>query len=104
MIYREVGQFKTDYKSDSATFPIAQDRMGIAVMLVLALVVVPLYGHYSSNGEFFINGIMLPFMIFSLATVGLNILMGYAGQLSLGTGAFLRRGCLCLLQAVYVLS
>ena len=88
MIYREVGQFKTDYKSDSATFPIAQDRMGIAVMLVLALVVVPLYGHYSSNGEFFINGIMLPFMIFSLATVGLNILMGYAGQLSLGTGAF----------------
>ena len=42
MIYREVGQFKTDYKSDSATFPIAQDRMGIAVMLVLALVVVPL--------------------------------------------------------------
>ena len=62
--------------------------MGIAVMLVLALVVVPLYGHYSSNGEFFINGVMMPFMIFSLATVGLNILMGYAGQLSLGTGAF----------------
>ena len=88
MIYREVGQFKTDYKSDSAVFPILQDRIGIAVMLLLAFVVVPLYGHYSSSGEFFINGIMLPFMIFSLATVGLNILMGYAGQLSLGTGAF----------------
>lgn len=92
MIYREVGQFKTDYASDSATFPIFQDRVGIGVIIFLALVVVPLYGHYSANGEFFISGIMLPFMIFALATVGLNILMGYAGQLSLGTGAFMGVG------------
>jgi branched-chain amino acid transport system permease protein len=88
MIYREVGQFKTNYKSDSAVFPILQDRIGIAVILLLALVVVPLYGHYGESGQFFMSGIMIPFMIFALATVGLNILMGYAGQLSLGTGAF----------------
>jgi len=65
MFYREAGQFKTDYKSDSAAFPILQDRLGIAFMIFLA-----------------------PFMIFALVTIGLNILMGYAGQLSLGTGAF----------------
>ena len=88
MFYREAGQFKTDYKSDSAVFPLLQDRLGIGVMLFIALVLVPLYGAYSSNGEFFLNGIMIPFMIFALVTVGLNILMGYAGQLSLGTGAF----------------
>ena len=92
MIYREVGQFHTGYKSDAATFPIRQDRIGITVILLIALVVVPLYGHFSSNGEFFINGVMLPFMIFALATVGLNILTGYAGQLSLGTGAFMGVG------------
>ncbi|MFK7962439.1 MAG: branched-chain amino acid ABC transporter permease [Burkholderiaceae bacterium] len=88
MFYREAGQFKTDYKSDAAVFPILQDRIGLGVILLLALVAVPLYGHFSETGAFFINGIMIPFMIFALATVGLNILMGYAGQLSLGTGAF----------------
>lgn len=88
MFYREAGQFKTDYKSDSAVFPILQDRIGVAFMIFVALVIVPLYGTYSSSGEFFLNGIMIPFMIFALVTIGLNILMGYAGQLSLGTGAF----------------
>ena len=35
---------------------------------------------------------MLPFLIFSLAALGLNILTGYAGQLSLGTGGFMACG------------
>ena len=46
MIYREVGQFHTGYKSDAATFPIRQDRIGITLILLIALVVVPLYGHF----------------------------------------------------------
>jgi branched-chain amino acid transport system permease protein len=92
MIYREVGQFKTDYRSDSAVFPILQDRVGIAVILFVTLVVVPIYGGSSANGEFFLNGVMIPFLVFALATIGLNILTGYAGQLSLGTGAFMGVG------------
>ncbi len=86
MFYREAGQFKTTYEADQAIFPILQDRMGIAVIMVLALVI-PLFAT-----DFVLASIMIPFLIFALATVGLNVLTGYAGQLSLGTGAFMGVG------------
>ncbi len=35
---------------------------------------------------------MIPFLIFSLAAIGLNLLTGYTGLLSLGTGAFMGVG------------
>ncbi len=87
MFYREAGQFKTSYKEDSAIFPILQDRIAIAFYLFVAFVVIPLAG-----SEFFINSIMIPFLIFTLAAIGLNILTGYTGQISLGTGAFMGAG------------
>ncbi len=87
MFYRETGQFKTTYEADSAVFPILQDRIGIAAMLVFMFVVVPLFAN-----DFVINAIMIPFLIFSLAAIGLNILTGYTGQISLGTGAFMGVG------------
>lgn len=87
MLYREVGQFKTDYAADMAVFPIRQDRIGIAVILVLAYVAVPLFGN-----SFFVATIMIPMLIFTMAAIGLNILTGYAGLISLGTGAFMGVG------------
>jgi branched-chain amino acid transport system permease protein len=87
MLYRETGQFKTTYAADHAIFPIRQDRIGIAVILALAYVAIPLV---ASN--YWLSTIMLPFLIFSLAALGLNILTGYAGQLSLGTGGFMACG------------
>ncbi len=87
MFYREAGQFKTSYGADQAVFPILQDRFGIGVILVIAFVAIPLFGN-----DFFIASIMIPFLIFTLATIGLNILTGYCGQLSLGTGAFMGVG------------
>ena len=39
MLYREVGQYKTSYAADMAVFPIFQDRIGLAVILVVAFVV-----------------------------------------------------------------
>jgi branched-chain amino acid transport system permease protein len=87
MLYRETGQFKTSYAADHAIFPIRQDRIGIAVILALAYVAIPLV---ASN--YWLSTIMLPFLIFSLAALGLNILTGYAGQLSLGTGGFMACG------------
>jgi branched-chain amino acid transport system permease protein len=87
MFYREVGQFKTSYKADQSIFPILQDRIGIAVILFVAFAIIPVFG-----SDFFLNSIMIPFLIFSLATIGLNILTGYTGQLSLGTGAFMGVG------------
>lgn len=87
MLYREAGQFKTTYASDQALLPIAQDRIGLILILAVAFVALPLLA-----SDFFLSSIMIPFLVFSLAAVGLNILMGYAGQLSLGTGAFMGVG------------
>ena len=87
MFYREVGQFKTSYTADSQVFPILQDKIGIIAMLVIAYLIIPL-----SANDFFITTVMIPFLVFSLATIGLNILVGYTGQLSLGTGAFMGVG------------
>lgn len=87
MIYREAGQFKTSYSADQALLPIAQDRIGLLLILVIAFVAMPLFA-----SDFFISSIMIPFLVFALAAIGLNILMGYAGQLSLGTGAFMGVG------------
>ena len=42
--------------------------------------------------EYWIKAILIPFLIFSLAALGLNILTGYAGQLSLGSAAFMAVG------------
>jgi branched-chain amino acid transport system permease protein len=87
VIYRETGQFKTTYRRDQAIFPIAQDRWGMAVILVAAYVVVPLVAN-----EYWLQAILIPFLIFALAAIGLNLLTGYAGQLSLGTGGFMAVG------------
>ncbi len=87
MLYREAGQFKTSYAADQALLPILQDRIGLLVILVVAFVFIPLFG-----GEFFVGSVMIPFLVFALAAIGLNILTGYAGQLSLGTGAFMGVG------------
>ena len=87
MFYREAGQFKKTYSADMAVFPILQDRIGIAVILFVAAVVIPLTG-----STFFISSVMIPFLVFSLAAMGLNIVTGYTGLISLGTGAFMGVG------------
>ena len=87
MIYREAGQFKTTYPADQQVFPIRQDRVAVAVLLVVAFAVVPLVAN-----QYWLSAILTPFLILALATLGLNILTGYAGQLSLGTAAFMAVG------------
>jgi branched-chain amino acid transport system permease protein len=87
MLYRETGQFKTSYAADQQIFPIRQDRIGVLALLVIAFVAVPLFA-----GSYWFNAILIPFLIFSLAALGLNILTGYAGQLSLGSAAFMAVG------------
>ena len=87
MFYREAGQFISSYPADGQLFPIRQDRIGIALLLITAFIVVP---QVASN--YFFSAILIPFLIFSLAALGLNILTGYAGQLSLGSAAFMAVG------------
>jgi branched-chain amino acid transport system permease protein len=87
VLYRENGQFKTSYRSDLQIFPILQDRIAILLLLALAFIAVPLVAD-----EYYLRAILTPFLILSLAALGLNILVGYCGQISLGTGAFMAVG------------
>lgn len=87
MLYREAGQFKTSYTSDQQLFPILQDRIGVSILLLVAFIAVPL-----AASDYWLTAILIPFLVFSLAALGLNILTGYAGQLSLGTAAFMAVG------------
>ena len=87
MLYREAGQFKTTYAADQQLFPIRQDRIGVLVLLAVAFLGVPLFA-----SEYWFSAILIPFLIFALAALGLNILTGYAGQLSLGSAAFMAVG------------
>ncbi len=87
MIYRENGQFKTTYRSDSQVFPITQDRVVLGLLLAFAVIGVPLV-----TDEYLFRAILIPFLILALAALGLNILVGYCGQISLGTGGFMAVG------------
>ncbi len=87
MLYREAGQFKTSYDADTAIFPIRQDGIAMALIVFVAFLAVPLLAT-----PYVFTGILIPFLILSLAALGLNILTGYAGQLSLGTAAFMAVG------------
>jgi branched-chain amino acid transport system permease protein len=87
MLYRETGQFKTSYAADQQLFPILQDRVAVAVLLLIAFVAVP-----AVASEYWLTALLTPFLVFALAAIGLNILTGYAGQLSLGSAAFMAVG------------
>ena len=87
MFYRETGQFKTSYAADQQIFPIRQDRIGVGLLVVFAFAVVPFVAD-----QYWFSAILIPFLIFSLAALGLNIRTGYAGQLSLGSAAFMAVG------------
>ena len=87
MFYRTAGQFKTSYKADQALFPVRQDAILLMVILAFAWVVFPL-----TASEFTFQTLLIPVLIYALAAMGLNILTGFAGQLSLGTAAFMGVG------------
>jgi branched-chain amino acid transport system permease protein len=87
MFYRENGQFKSTYAADLAIFPVAQDRWFILALLAAAFLAVPAFA-----SEYLLQAVFIPFLILSLAALGLNVLVGYCGQISLGTGAFMSVG------------
>jgi branched-chain amino acid transport system permease protein len=97
MLYREAGQFKTSYQADQALFPILQDQVGIVLILAVAFILVPL-----TATSFVIDSILIPVLVLSLAAIGLNLLTGYTGLLSLGTGGFMGVGAFgCYKLATY---
>lgn len=87
MLYRENGQFKTSYRKDEALLPIAQDRYFILALLAFAFLAVPFLA-----SDYLFLSILNPFLIMALAAVGLNLLVGYCGQISIGHAAFMSVG------------
>ena len=87
MFYRENGQFKQSYASDQQLLPILQDRVFMIALLVVAFGVVPLVA-----SEYLFRAVLIPWLILALAAIGLNMLVGYCGQISLGTAAFMSVG------------
>jgi branched-chain amino acid transport system permease protein len=87
MFYRETGVFQTSYAKDQALFRIPLDRYAVAGWLIVAFVIVP-----ATVSNYVLTDLLTPFLIMSIAALGLNVLTGYCGQLSLGTGAFMALG------------
>ena len=87
MFYRESGDFKTSYIQDQRIFPIALDRWFVAAVCACAVLVVPFV-----INDYWEKSVLVPVLVWSLAAIGLNILTGYCGQVSLGTGGFMAVG------------
>ncbi len=87
MFYRQAGDFKKSYREDIQTFALRQDRRAYYVLMAIAFLVVPFF-----INDYWASAVLLPFLILSIAALGLNILTGYCGQVSLGTGGFMAVG------------
>ncbi|WP_413992236.1 branched-chain amino acid ABC transporter permease [Labrys okinawensis] len=78
----------------SLTMPSSLDKarrvpswLAPSLLLVIAYFVLPFLGT-----DYLFEAILTPFLALSLAALGLNLLTGYAGQLSLGSAAFMAVG------------
>ncbi|MBS0522331.1 MAG: branched-chain amino acid ABC transporter permease [Proteobacteria bacterium] len=86
MFHREAGVFKTTYASDMALYPLPIAKWTMVALAVLFAIVLP-----ASLEEYYLSILNLIF-IAVVGALGLNILVGYTGQISLGHGAFMSVG------------
>jgi branched-chain amino acid transport system permease protein len=86
MFHRESGVFKTSYVADMAVFPLPIAKWTAAGLAVLFAIIVPLaFSEYQLS-------ILNLILIAVVGAVGLNILVGYTGQISIGHGALMSVG------------
>ena len=89
MLYRENGQFKTTYRAGLSR---SSRSCRTASLISRCPGRSPSSSVPLAASEYLLRAILIPFLILSLAALGLNILVGYCGQISLGTGAFMAVG------------
>ena len=87
MFYRENGQFKSTYASDQQMLPIQQDRVVMFGLLAFAFAGMPFVA-----SDYVFLSLLIPFLILALAAIGLNLLVGYCGQISIGHASFMAVG------------
>jgi branched-chain amino acid transport system permease protein len=86
MLARESGVFRTSYAADMAVYQIPLSRAGLAAFLMVLFGLVP-----AVAGDYALSILNLV-GIASIGALGLNLLVGYAGQISLGQGGFMAVG------------
>jgi branched-chain amino acid transport system permease protein len=86
VFHRECGVFKTTYEADMAFYPLPVARWAAAVLAVIFFLVLPLTLH-----EYYLSVANLVWVAV-IGALGLNILVGYTGQVSIGHGAFMSVG------------
>jgi branched-chain amino acid transport system permease protein len=74
------------FKPYALRLPLPKSSLA-ALLALIAFIAVPLFGN-----DYWLNAILIPFLVLSLAGLGLNLVTGYAGQLSLGSAAFMSVG------------
>ncbi len=87
MFYRENGQFKSTYAADQQLLPILQDKAFMLALVAFAFIAVPFLA-----SDYLFLSLLIPFLILALAAIGLNLLVGYCGQISIGHAAFMAVG------------
>ena len=86
MFHRESGYFKTSYKADMALYPLPIGKVAATGFVLLFLVVAPIF-----LDEYYLSVINIA-AIAVVGALGLNILLGYTGQISIGHAAFMSVG------------
>jgi branched-chain amino acid transport system permease protein len=86
MFHRESGVLKTTYEADMALYPLPIARWTVGVVAVVFFAVIPLSLH-----QYYLSLANLVW-IAVIGALGLNILVGYTGQVSIGHGAFMSVG------------
>src|SRR4030081_953895 len=86
MFHRESGVFKTTYGADMALYPLPIAKWTVLALAVIFVVIIPLTVH-----QYYLSILNLIFIAI-VGALGLNILVGYTGQISIGHGAFMSVG------------
>ena len=86
-IFSRAGQYPEKYRDEQRIFKLHEHRILFLFGLLIAFIFIPLIG-----SDYLFNAILIPYLVLALAGLGLNILTGYTGQLSLGSAAFMAVG------------
>jgi branched-chain amino acid transport system permease protein len=89
MINRESGVFQTSYEGDMALYTLPLAKTSAWVMIAL-LVLLPIPLQLAQNEH--VMSIATTIALAAIGAIGLNILVGYTGQISIGQGAFMAVG------------
>jgi branched-chain amino acid transport system permease protein len=93
MFYRRAGIFHTTYAADRSLFPIPFERGAMALVLLLALAAPWVLSSLA------ITSYVRPWLIWTSAVLGLNLILGWAGQFHFGYAAIMGIGAYASVHA-----